>query len=500
MRLLVVASWASAFLVAPPAPHPTRLYFFDQLTESMASVASMFSGKKRLTQKSIGAALKTVKKALVDADVNLKVANALIAAVEQKAIGQEAVEGVEPSQQFVKIMYDELVKVMGGDGDMQGRAELKMGSKKTVILLCGLQGAGKTTAAAKLANYLKENDKKPCLVAADVYRPAAAEQLRILGEQIGVRVYSEEDSKDAVGIAKRGVESADEDVVVVDTAGRQVIEESLMTELVSVRKAVNPDETLLVLDAMTGQDAARLCSKFNDACPLTGAVLTKLDGDARGGAALSVKAVSGIPIKFVGVGEKIADLEPFYPARMASRILNMGDVVTLVEKAQKQVSEEDMEAQMARASKGKFNFDDYLTQTKALDNVGSMANIAKMMPGMKLDDQRIREVEDKAKRAKALINSMTKKERTNPELLIRDKSAVSRMTRVAKGSGRTLQDAQSFVSEFQNMQNMMTRFATGQTMNPDGTINEAAALPGNRKARRAAKKKGKGKSKAAGFG
>jgi signal recognition particle subunit SRP54 len=380
----------------------------------------------------------------------------------------------------------------------------------TVVLLCGLQGAGKTTAAAKLALRLKEEEgKTPMLVAADVYRPAAVEQLQILGEQVGVPVYAEAfeaGAGDAVAIATAGVRAAKErgaDVVIVDTAGRQVIEESLMAELRSVRAATKPDETLLVLDAMTGQDAASLAKRFDDACPLTGSVLTKLDGDARGGAALSVRAVSGKPIKFVGVGEKVGDLEPFFPARMASRILGMGDVVSLVEKASKQQSAAEAKAVMERTKQAKFNFDDYLDQARMVSNMGSFGAVAKMMPGMGgIDNDQIAAAEAKIKIQASLINSMTPKERGEPDLIIRDKSALARQKRIAAGSGRSVDQAKQFLSEFQQMRTMMAKMA-GQAP-PDGA--DAAAAPDpdallNRAARRAKKKKGgKRKLKTAGFG
>jgi len=390
-------------------------------------------------------------------------------------------------------------------------------------LLCGLQGAGKTTAAAKLARYLKEEEKRrPVLVAADTYRPAAAEQLQVLGDSIGVRVYREEQEElpsgakkplDAVGVVRRALASLEpaEDCVLVDTAGRQAIDEALMSELKKIADLTKPDETLLVLDAMTGQEAANVCAKFDATTKLSGAVLTKLDGDSRGGAALSVREVSGVPIKFVGVGEKVADLEPFYPARMASRILGMGDVVSLVEKASKQVSAEKAEAQLAKVKKGEFDFVDYQEQANAVKQMGNFGAISKMLPGMGgIDPQRIAEAELKAKVHTSLIQSMTKKERRNPDLLLRDKTALSRLKRIAKGAGRDIETAQRFIGEFQTMRTMMARMAK----NPGGAANPAALaaggapgapdpgmMPGNRAARRAAKKKGKNKAGAArGFG
>ncbi|KAJ8607420.1 hypothetical protein CTAYLR_009979 [Chrysophaeum taylorii] len=478
----------------------SQLYFFDKLSEAMSDISQTLSGKQRLTEKNIAKALKDVKRALIDADVNLQVTNGLVKRVRGKAVGTQVVAGVEPAQQFAKAMYDELVEVMGGDPGADEAMQTRFELEGKVILLCGLQGAGKTTAAAKLANYLKVEEKRePLLIAADVFRPAAADQLRILGSQIGVDVYVEDNCTDAVGIATRGVSTAGYDVYVVDTAGRQVVDDALMTELVDIRKAVSPDETLLVLDAMTGQDAASLCARFDSTCDLTGAVLTKLDGDSRGGAALSVRAVSGVPIKFVGVGEKLADLEPFYPARMASRILGMGDVVSLVEKAQKKVSDADAKAQMERMTAGQFTFEDYLAQTETLASMGNFAGVAKMMPGFSgIDASKIDAAELKAKRAKALIQSMTPKERRLPDLLIRDKTSISRMTRIGKGAGFDLRAAQTFIAEFQAMRTMMARMAAGP--GASSPTKPPSSPVGNRAARRAGgKKKAKRRAPARGF-
>ena len=519
--LVLAAAWA--FAPTPKAPTTTQLYFFDKLAESITAATDVLSGKSRMTEANTKSALRDVRRSLLDADVAKVVVDGFVENVQASALDGEVAEGVDPGQQFVKIVYDELKRVMGGDDDEllfsddpEAAAKARAGlayrddGAPTVVLLCGLQGAGKTTAAAKLALRLKEEEgKTPMLVAADVYRPAAVEQLQILGEQVGVPVYAEPfeaGAGDAVAIATAGVRAAKErgaDVVIVDTAGRQVIEESLMAELRSVRAATKPDETLLVLDAMTGQDAASLAKRFDDACPLTGSVLTKLDGDARGGAALSVRAVSGKPIKFVGVGEKVGDLEPFFPARMASRILGMGDVVSLVEKASKQQSAAEAKAVMERTKQAKFNFDDYLDQARMVSNMGSFGAVAKMMPGMGgIDNDQIAAAEAKIKIQASLINSMTPKERGEPDLIIRDKSALARQKRIAAGSGRSVDQAKQFLSEFQQMRTMMAKMA-GQAP-PDGA--DAAAAPDpdallNRAARRAKKKKGgKRKLKTAGFG
>lgn len=522
MRFLVLAAACHAFQapIAAPRAAATRvapLHFFDKLASSMESAAKVLSGANRMTEKNTASALKDVRRSLIDADVARVVVDTLLARVKGRVLGDEVSEGVAPDQQFVKIVYDELTVVMGGEElaeeDMeaaaQARAEIRYRSDgaPTTVLLCGLQGAGKTTAAAKLAYRLKtEEGRTPMLVAADVYRPAAVEQLKILGEQVGVPVYFEdfeEGAGDAVAIARNGIAAAEEagaDVVIVDTAGRQVIEQDLMRELRDVRAAISPDETLLVLDAMTGQTAATLAKAFDESCPLTGTILTKLDGDARGGAALSVRAVSGKPIKYVGVGERVADLEPFYPARMASRILGMGDVVSFVEKAQKEQTEAEAAAALERARKSEFNFDDFLQQAKTVKNMGNFANVAKMMPGMGgIDASAIAGAEDRIKIHESLIMSMTPGERADPGLLIRDKSALSRQRRVAKGAGRDLDTCKQFVSEFQQMRSMMARMAGQQA--PDGPPDapDPGAL-GNRASRRAGKKsKGKKRAKT-GFG
>ena len=485
----------------------------------MASASSMLRGKTRVTEKNIGSALKDVRRALLEADVNAAVVKGLIDSVKKKAVGLET--GVDPGNQFVKFIYDELIRVMAGD-DLAGqdtdsaalRADFldeKTKGKTQTVLLCGLQGAGKTTAAAKLAKHIIDNKLgTPFLVAADVYRPAAVEQLKILGKSIDVEVYAEdsEEKKDAVGVARRGLLAAEktvkDPVVIVDTAGRQVVDGALMTELKSIQRQTKPVETLLVLDAMTGQQAATLALEFNTACPLTGAILTKLDGDARGGAALSIRGVADLPVKFVGVGEKVTDLEPFYPGRMASRILGMGDVVSLVEKAEKQISQADAAKQMDRIQAGTFDFNDYLTQTKALKDMGNFGGVAKMLPGMAgVDASQIAQADRRAKVHGSLICSMTKLERQNPTLLLRDKTALSRLKRISKGSGRSLTDAQTFLQEFQQMRTMMARMAKQGGGNPDPSAGPLMAPPKKKKKSRlgaAAKKASKARKPSKGFG
>ncbi|KAL9191265.1 hypothetical protein ACHAXT_000971 [Thalassiosira profunda] len=547
----------------PLAPRPSgsrasssRLdMMFDQLSSALTEVAQNFGGKQRMTENSIQPALKSVRRALLDADVNLDVATALIDGVKRRSLGQEVTKGVTAEQQFVKAMYDELLDMMGGDaaasnGMMGGAPSLQSptatlayneGSDPTVILLAGLQGAGKTTAAGKLALYLKEREvdsdaiegmseeersqtlasrmpkrnRKVLLAAADVYRPAAIEQLEILGKSIDVEVFSMGSDADPADIAKEAVAKAKAegfDTVVVDTAGRQVVDEELMEELRRVKKTVEPDETLLVVDAMTGQAAASLTASFDSAVGITGALLTKLDGDSRGGAAVSIRGVSGKPIKFVGVGEKTADLEPFFPDRMASRILGMGDVVSLVEKASMEVSDADAAKMQEKMAKAEFDFDDFMQQSKMVASMGSMAGVAKMLPGMgnMIDNSQIAQVEKRIKRSEAMICSMTKKERANPELLLTDRSARSRLTRITKGSGLAFEDGLTFMSEFQKMRTMISRMSkqAGFGGGPEaaGEAELAPALAGgggNRNARRAAKKKGKkggGRGGGMGFG
>lgn len=532
---------------------PSQLGMFDQLSSALTEVAQNFGGKQRMTENSIQPALKSVRRALLDADVNLEVATALLDGVKRRSLGMEVTKGVTAEQQFVKAMYDELLDMMGGDADsggaMGGNPSLqsptatlayKEGSDPSVILLAGLQGAGKTTAAGKLALYLKEREvdstaldlmseeersqtlasrmpkrnRKVLLAAADVYRPAAIEQLQILGKSIDVEVFSMGTDEDPANIAKAAVEKAKNegfDTVIVDTAGRQVVDEDLMEELRRVKKSVSPDETLLVVDAMTGQAAASLTASFDSAVGISGAILTKLDGDSRGGAAVSIRGVSGKPIKFVGVGEKTAELEPFFPDRMASRILGMGDVVSLVEKASMEVSDADAKKMQEKMVKALFDFDDFMQQSKMVSSMGSMAGVAKMLPGMgnMIDNSQLKQVEMRIKRSEAMICSMTKKERANPELLLTDKTARSRVTRIANGAGLKFEDGLAFMSEFQKMRTMISRMSkqagmgAGMEPDPEEMMPALAGGAGNRNARRAAKKKGKkggGRGGGGGFG
>jgi len=524
---------------------------FDQLSSSITKVAESIGGRSRITEKSIQKALKDVRRALLDADVNLNVADTLIEGVKRRAVGKEVTKGVTADQQFIKSMYDELLNMMGGDSESAQAttgtttappaATLASGTvgNPAVILLAGLQGAGKTTACGKLALYLTEREvdydqvdampeeevknllpsrmpkrqRKVLLAAADVYRPAAIKQLQILGESVGVDVFTLGQDADPVDIAREAVEKAKEggyDTVLIDTAGRQVIDVDLMDELKRMKEAVNPDETLLVVDAMTGQEAASLTLSFDSAVGITGAILSKLDGDSRGGAAVSVRGVSGKPIKFVGTGEKPADLEPFYPDRMASRILGMGDVVSLVEKAAEEVSDADALKMQEKMLDATFDFNDFKKQSDLVGKMGSIGGVAKMLPGMggMISDKQLKEVEIRLKRSNAMISSMTKMERRMPELLITDKTARSRMLRVTAGSGNTFDNGVLFISEFQKMKTMMSRMQKQMAGGGEDAdqMEEAMAggqMPaiGNRASRRTSKKNKKGRrGGGAGFG
>jgi len=547
------SSFVPSCRVAIGTPSPSRgrrgtgmNMMFDQLSSAISDVAKNLGPKKRMTEKGIAKALKDVRRALLDADVNLGVADALIDGVKKRSVGQEVMKGVTADQQFIKSMYDELLDMMGGDSSAGGNtaggpknvpaATLATGTEgePAVVLLAGLQGAGKTTAAGKLALYLKEREvdydkveemgeeannllasrmptrnRRVLLAAADVYRPAAITQLEVLGQSIGVDVFSMGTEADPVDIAAQAVAKAKAegyDTVLVDTAGRQVIDEDLMDELRRIKDKVQPDETLLVVDAMTGQEAASLTAAFDSAVGISGAVLTKLDGDSRGGAAVSVRGVSGKPIKFVGTGEKTPDLEPFYPDRMASRILGMGDVVSLVEKAASEVSDADAAAMTQKMLEAKFDFDDFIKQSKLVSKMGSFAGVAKMIPGMagQIDNSKMREIERRMKKNEAMICSMTKKERANPELLITDRTARSRLRRITQGSGTLLEDGVQFMSEFQRMRTMMSRMQKQMGGAAPGGMMEGEApepaMAGNRAMRRKAKKQKKRGGGARGFG
>lgn len=431
---------------------------FDALTERLEDAWKKLRGQDKISQANIQEVLTEVRRALLAADVNLQVVKNFVAQVEEKAVGSEVISGVNPGQQFVKIVYDELVRVMGESNTPLNQAQ----KAPTVILMAGLQGTGKTTATAKLALYLRKQNRTCLMVATDVYRPAAIDQLVTLGEQIDVPVFQLGTEAKPVEIARSGVEKARElgvDTVIIDTAGRLQIDSEMMAELAKIKKTVQPDETLLVVDAMTGQEAANLTRTFQDEIGITGAILTKLDGDTRGGAALSVRQVSGQPIKFVGVGEKVEALEPFYPDRMASRILNMGDVLTLVEKAQEAIDIADVEKMQAKMMSAKFDFNDFLKQMKLLKNMGSLGGFLKMIPGMnKLSSLDIEKGESELKRTEAIINSMTLQERGEPDLLAK---SPNRRRRIAKGAGQKEEEVMKLIKNFTRMRSMMQQLSTG---------------------------------------
>jgi signal recognition particle subunit SRP54 len=432
---------------------------FEALSERLESAWKKLRGQDKISESNIKDAVREVRRALLEADVNLQVVKDFVAQVEASAQGAEVIAGVRPDQQFIEIVYNELVQVMGETNAPLAEAE----TAPTIVLMAGLQGTGKTTAAAKLALHLRKENRSTLLVATDVYRPAAIDQLITLGKQIDVPVFEMGSDANPVEIARQGVEKAKAEginTVIIDTAGRLQIDEDMMAELAQIKDAVQPHEVLLVVDAMTGQEAANLTRTFHDEIGITGAILTKMDGDTRGGAALSVRQISGQPIKFIGTGEKVEALQPFYPDRMASRILGMGDVLTLVEKAREEVDFAEAEKMQEKILSAKFDFTDFLKQTRLLKNMGSLAGIMKLIPGMnKLSADQLQKGETELKRAEAMIGSMTLEERKNPDLLA---SSPSRRRRIAKGSGYRESDVSELVSKFQQMRNMMQMLGQGR--------------------------------------
>ncbi len=423
---------------------------FQGLSEKLNHIFSKMTKRGKLTELEIKQAMREVRIALLEADVNLSVAKDFIAKVSEKAVGQEILKSLSPAQQVIKIVNDELTELMGSTNSKL----IVSSSLPTVIMMCGLQGAGKTTLCGKLAVYLKKQGKKPLLAACDVYRPAAINQLKIVGEKAGADVF-EKGQGNPVKIATEAVEYAKKfgyDTVIVDTAGRLHIDEALMEELENITKAIRVDEILLTVDSMTGQDAVNVAKTFNERLELTGVVLTKLDGDTRGGACLSIKAVTGKPIKFASVGEKLTDLEPFYPDRMANRILGMGDVLSLIEKAQEAVTEEQMEKMERKFKSNSFTLDDYLEQFAMLKKMGGAKSLLGMLPGMgtkiKVSENDIDE--KKIERTKAIILSMTKKERNDPSII-----NYSRKTRIANGSGTSIQEVNQLLKQFEQTKQMM---------------------------------------------
>lgn len=432
---------------------------FEALSDRLESAWKSLRGQDKISESNINEALREVRRALLEADVNLQVIKDFVTQVKETALGAEVVKGVSPDQQFIKIVHDELVKLMGDTNVPLAQAA----TQPTVVLMAGLQGTGKTTATAKLALHLRKEKRSTLLVATDIYRPAAIDQLVTLGKQIDVPVFELGTQANPVDIARQGVEQARAmgvDTVIVDTAGRLQIDPKMMAELADIKTAIQPHEVLLVVDAMTGQEAANLTHTFHQEIGITGAILTKMDGDARGGAALSVRQISGQPIKFVGVGEKVEALQPFYPDRMASRILGMGDILTLVEKAQETVDIADAEKLQRKILEAQFDFDDFLKQMRLMKTMGSLGGIMKLIPGMgkQISGEMLEKGEVQLKRCEAMINSMTREERKSPALLA---GSPSRRRRVATGSGHPEKDVGKLVADFTKMRSLMQQMGQG---------------------------------------
>ena len=430
---------------------------FKGLSSKLQDITRKLRGKARITESDLKEMLREVKLALLEADVNYKIVKDFIATIQEKALGQDVLKSLTPGQQVIKIVKDELVELLGGQDSKVNFTP----NPPTIIMLVGLQGSGKTTTAGKLANLFRKQGKNPLLVACDIYRPAAIKQLQVVGAQLNIPVYSNENSRYVAQISKQAISHAISklnDVVILDTAGRLHIDETLMQELKNVKQGVKPHEILLVVDSMTGQDAVNVAQSFNDALGIDGIVLTKLDGDTRGGAALSVKKVTGRPIKFAATGEKLSDIEEFHPDRMASRILGMGDVLSIIEKAEESFDEEEAKKLEQQLRKKEFDLDDYLAQLKQVKKMGSFSSLLKMIPGManikdlKVDDKEFVRIE-------SMIQSMTKEERRNPKIL-----NGSRRVRIAKGSGTTVQQINQFMKTFEVTQKMMKKMQDGKNM------------------------------------
>jgi signal recognition particle subunit SRP54 len=422
---------------------------FDQLSTRIEGALHKLKGKGKINELNIAESMKEIRKALLDADVNYKIAKEFTNTVKEKALGQEVLQSLQPGQLMVKIVRDELALLMGASS-----TDIVLKPGLTVVLMAGLQGSGKTTFSGKLANYLKsKKTKKPLLVACDVYRPAAIDQLHIVGDQLGVTVYSNKEEKDPVVIAKEGVAKAKAEgfnVVIVDTAGRLALDQAMMNEIKAIHTAIVPDETLFVVDAMTGQDAVNTAKAFNDVLDFDGVVLTKLDGDTRGGAALTIRSVVNKPIKFVGTGEKLDALDVFHPDRMADRILGMGDVVSLVERAQEQFDEEEARKIQKKIAKETFGFDDFLSQIQQIKKMGPMKDLVSMIPGMAKATKGLDIDDDSFKHIEAMIYSMTPSERSQPRLI-----DANRKKRIANGSGRDIQEVNKLIKQFEQMSKMM---------------------------------------------
>ena len=445
---------------------------FENLSDRLERSFKILKGEGKITEINVAETLKDVRRALLDADVNYKVAKSFTDTVKKKALGMNVLTAVKPSQLMVKIVHDELAELMGGEA-----AELRLNGRPSIVLMSGLQGSGKTTFSGKLANMLKQKQhKNPLLVACDVYRPAAIDQLKVVGEQVGVPVYSEPDNKNVVEIANNAIREAKAksyDVVIVDTAGRLAVDEEMMTEIYNLKNAINPDETLFVVDSMTGQDAVNTAKEFNDRLDFDGVVLTKLDGDTRGGAALSIRTVVTKPIKCVGTGEKMEAIDVFHPSRMADRILGMGDIVSLVERAQEQFDEEEARRLQKKIQKNKFDFNDFLGQIEQIKKMGNLKDLAAMIPGVGKAIKDV-DIDDNAfKGIEAIIKSMTPKERANPEILNQ-----SRRMRIAKGSGTNIQDVNRLIKQFDQTRKMM-KMVTGTNMaKMAGMMGKMKGMPG----------------------
>jgi signal recognition particle subunit SRP54 len=422
---------------------------FDNLSDKLDKAFHILKGHGKITEVNVAETLKEVRRALLDADVNFKIAKDFTNTVKEKALGQEVLTSLQPGQLMIKIVKDQLIELMGGEA-----AGINLSGNPSVILMSGLQGSGKTTFSGKLANFLKtKKNKKPLLVACDVYRPAAINQLHVVGEQLGIEVYSEEGNKNPVEIAQNAIKHAKANgfnVVIVDTAGRLAVDEEMMNEIANIHKAIQPQETLFVVDSMTGQDAVNTAKAFNDRLNFDGVILTKLDGDTRGGAAISIKSVVNKPIKFIGTGEKMDAIDIFYPDRMADRILGMGDVISLVERAQAQYDEEEARKIQKKIAKNEFGFDDFLSQIQQVKKMGSMKDLVGMLPGMGKALKDVEIEDDAFKHIEAIIHSMTPEERSRPAII-----DVKRKQRIAKGSGTDVQQVNQLLKQFDQMSKMM---------------------------------------------
>ena len=446
---------------------------FDSLTEKLNSIFSKLSGKGKLTESDVKAAMREVKMALLEADVNFKVVKKFVNSVQERAVGEEVMSGLNPAQMVIKIVNEEMTELMGSETT---ELQLQPGKQMTVIMMVGLQGAGKTTTAAKIAGKFKQKGKKPLLVALDIYRPAAIKQLQVNGEKQGVEVFTMGDRHKPADIARAAIEHAaknKENLVILDTAGRLQIDEEMMKELEDIKKAVTVHQTILVVDAMTGQEAVNVAKTFDDKVGVDGVILAKMDGDTRGGAALSIKAVTGKPILYVGMGEKLSDLEQFYPDRMAGRILGMGDVLTLIDKAQQALDKQDEQESrdmVSHLKKGKFDFNDYLNSLKQMRKMGGLSSVLGMLPGLGIKKDQLESIIDdkQLKRTEAIVLSMTPEERMNPKLL-----TPQRKYRIAKGSGNDIADVNRFIKQFNQMSKMMKQAGgkkgkRGRNANPFG--------------------------------